>query len=60
MLGQKAVAGGGAVLHQRGDLPRFVDEAHVASAVFVHGDSALEGPEKTHTHTKFRFYIECT
>lgn len=49
VLGQQAVAGGGAVLHQRGDLPSLVDEAHVAAAVFVHGDGALEGPDNAHT-----------
>lgn len=49
VLGQQAVAGGGAVLHQRGDLPSLVDEAHVAAAVFVHGDGALERPDHAHT-----------
>lgn len=44
VLGQQAVACGGAVLDQRGDFAVLVDEAHVARAVFVHGDGALEGP----------------
>lgn len=44
VLGQQAVAGGGAVFDQRGDFPRLVDEAHVAGAVLVHGDGALERP----------------
>lgn len=57
VLGQQAVAGGRAVLHQRGDLPRLVDEAHVAAAVFVHGDGALERPEDTQ---EVRSYTEGT
>ena len=43
MVRQQAVASRRAVLHQGGDFARLVDEAHVAGAVFVHGDGALEG-----------------
>lgn len=42
MFGQHAVASSGAVFDQGGDFTRLVDEAHVAGAVFVHGDGALE------------------
>ena len=48
MLSQQAIAGGGAVLDQWGDFTILVDEAHVAWAVFVHGDGALEWPGDTH------------
>lgn len=51
VLGQQAVAGGGAVFDQRGDFARLVDEAHVAGAVLVHGDGALERPARTQTHS---------
>lgn len=44
MFHQQAVAGSRAILGQRGDFARLVDEAHVARAVFVHGDGALERP----------------
>lgn len=47
MFGQQAITGSRAVLHQRGDFSRLVDEADVTCAVFVHGDSALEWPDKT-------------
>lgn len=49
VLGQQAVAGGGAVFDQRGDFARLVDEAHVAGAILVHGDGALERPAHTQT-----------
>lgn len=51
VLGQQAVAGGRTIFDQRGDFPRLVDEAHVAGAVFVHGDGALERPGHPHGHT---------
>lgn len=51
VLGQQAVAGGGAIFDQRGDFARLVDEAHVAGAVLVHGDGALERPAHTQTQT---------
>lgn len=51
MLSQQAVAGSRAILDQWGDFTRLVDKAHVARAVFVHGDGALKWPWDTHKHT---------
>lgn len=49
MFSQQTIAGCRAVLDQRGDFTRLVDEAHVAWAVFVHGDGALKWPDHTQT-----------
>lgn len=48
MVSQQAITGSRAVLDQRSDLSRLVDKAHVAGAVFVHGDGALKWPDNTH------------
>lgn len=42
VIGEQTIAGSRTVLHQRCDASRFEDEAHVARAVFVHGDCTLE------------------
>ena len=56
MVRQQTVAGGRAILHQRGDFPRLVDESHMAGAVFVHSDGALEGSrEETNGKRKCRY-----
>lgn len=48
MFSQKAVASGRGILDQWGDFTGLVDEAHMAWAVFVHGDGALKWPRDTH------------
>lgn len=42
VLGEKAISGSRAILHQRSDTAKLIDETDVAGAVFVHGDGALE------------------
>lgn len=49
MFGQQTVASSRAILDQWGDFTGLVDKAHVAWAVFVHGDGALKWPGETHT-----------
>lgn len=51
MFSQQTVASSRAILDQWGDFTGLVDKSHVAWAVFVHGDGALEWPEETHTDT---------
>lgn len=47
MFSQQAVASSRGILDQWGDFTGLVDEAHVAWAVFVHGDGALKWPIDT-------------
>lgn len=49
MISEKAIAGSRTILHQRSDTARLKDEANVASAVFLHGDCALEWPVNENT-----------